>query len=559
MNGFRQAALTNHGPHRQTRAARAPAAVLLVLGFVLAGCTSWQNLAESAEPSSHFPPPGASGTELSEPTRLTKLELDLWSSPEFHRRFTESYIAETDIEPGITPKELEKMLTVKEHIGADEMDEAARILQKEVSRGGKDTNAVFRFTLGNIYFQQDRLPDALTEFRAAVKKHPKFRRAWRNLGIVYVRTEQFAEAVRALTKVVELGGGDALTYGLLGIAYSRTESYVPAESAFRMAVLLDPTTVDWKVGLAQSFLKQRRFAQAASLSENLIAERPDIVKLWEAQANAYIGLNEPLKAAESLEVVTLMGEASADVLNLLGNIYTNEGIADLAVGYYLRALRQDPQAKADSAIRAARVLTSQRAVAEAQELAEAVETLRGDSLDEKERVALLKLRARIAVASGVGTEEHIRILEKILEIAPLDGETLLLLGQHWARAAVEAGKKADVAEAEAKRAAEAAEEAGPEEAAAKTEASEQAGAAARAAREKALNKSYRAATYFERATDLEGQKGVKADALVYHAQMLVNLGKPEEAVPLLKEAEEIRHRQNVKEYLDNIVAILKRG
>ena len=53
----------------------------------------------------------------------------------------------------------------------------------------------------------------------------------------------------ALVKVVELGGADALTYGLLGYAHAGNDRPVAGESAYRMAILLDPATGPALVGL----------------------------------------------------------------------------------------------------------------------------------------------------------------------------------------------------------------------------------------------------------------------------------------------------------------------
>jgi tetratricopeptide (TPR) repeat protein len=110
-----------------------------------------------------------------------------------------------------------------------------------------------------------------------------------------------------------------------------------------MAVLLDPATLDWKVGLASSVLKQERYAEAVSLFNNLIADDPDRADLWLYQANAYIGLNQPLKAAINYELVDRMDQSTAKSLNKLGDIYVNQELFETAVNAYIRAFEKDPQ------------------------------------------------------------------------------------------------------------------------------------------------------------------------------------------------------------------------
>ncbi|MEW6744605.1 MAG: TonB family protein [Planctomycetota bacterium] len=424
---------------------------------------------------------------------LTGAELAIWNNPDFKRRFTESYIAETEVEPAVTVLEREQMNEVLELMASDRADKAVGLLEKH---RGEAASAVFDFTLANIYFQKEQLEPALEAYQAALAKFPRFRRAWRNLGLIRVRQSDFTNAVPALTRVLELGGNDAITYGLLGYSCSNVEDYVAAESAFRMATLLDPGTMDWRMGLARSLFKQERFADAVALCDPLIAGQPERADLWLLQANAYVGLNQPLKAAENLELVDRLGRAGGDSLNMLGDIYVNEELFDLAVESYTSALERDPASGPDRALRAVKVLAARGAYQESRQLLESIEALRGDRLAPAERKELLKLRARVAVAEGAGDEE-VRVLEEIVELDPLDGEALILLGQHCSRVG-------------------------------------------------ALEK---AVFYFERAASMEAYE---ADAKVRHAQLLVGQGRYAEALPLLRSAQALKPRENTQEYLEQV-------
>lgn len=325
---------------------------------------------------------------------------------------------------------------------------------------------------------------------------PERRRAWRNLGLTYIRESAFEKALPALSRVVELGGGDAITYGLLGFANSSVGNHTAAESAYRMAILLDPATMDWKMGLARSFFKQERFAEAVTLTGDLIAQHPDQADLWLLQANAYIGLKQPLKAAENYEFLDRLGKSTVDSLNTLGDIYVNEEIFDLAVNAYIRAMDKSPQGNPERALRAAKVLTARGALSQTRQLIEHIETVYGDRLATDDRKDLLKLQARLAVAKGASDEE-VRILEKIVTLDPLDGEALILLGQH-------SGREGKI--------------------------------------EKAI-------FYYERAASLEK---FEAEAKIRHAQLLVKQGHYEEALPLLRRAQQLKPRDNVQEYLEQV-------
>lgn len=439
--------------------------------------------------------------ELSPKTHLSDAELKIWNDPAFQKQFADSYIAETEIEPRVTADERDQMLKVLEYISSDKLDDAEKLLQKEIARN-EAISAVFDFTLANIYFQQEKLDVASEGYQNAVQKYPKFRRAWKNLGLIYVRQGDFEKAVPAMTRVVELGGGDAITYGLLGFSYASIGNSLSAESAYRMAILLDPKTLDWKMGLARSFFKQERFPEAVALCGHLIKDNPDRADLWLLQANAYIGSNQPLKAAEIFELVDHLGHSTVESLNTLGDIYINQELYSMATDAYIHAMDKAAGYNPQRAIRSAKVLIARGAFSETRRVIEEIENRFSDRLETETKKDLLKLQARLAVADGSGDDEEVRVLEKIVELDPLDGEALILLGQHSGR----------------------------------------------------TGNTEKAIFYFERAAAIEKYE---ADAKVRHAQLLVQKGKYNEALPLLRRAQQVKPRENIQEYLEQVERVAK--
>jgi tetratricopeptide (TPR) repeat protein len=428
-----------------------------------------------------------------EQATLTPAELSVFNDAAFERRFAESYLAETDIEPKLIEAERKVMLEVLKAIQADQMDQALALLEQTRSDA---SSATIDFTIANIHFQAERFDDAATAYEKAVEKFPKFRRAWKNLALIRVREGDFRKALPALVKVVELGGADALTYGLLGYAHAGNDSPVAAESAYRMAILLDPATRDWKLGLAKSFFKQNRFADAVALTGELLKETPDAADLWLLQANALLGQGAAMKAAQNYEIVDRLGRSTVDSLNMMGDIYINEGLYSLAADCYGRAMGMTPRSPAERPLRAVKVLVARGASDDAARLIGRVEETYGKDLAEAERMDILKMKARMAVAKGAGDEEA-RILGEIVALDPLDGEALILLGQYHARA----------------------------------------------------GDAEQAVFMYERAQKLEK---FEADAKVRHAQLLVGEGKYADALPLLRSAQQIRPRENIQQYLDQV-------
>lgn len=349
--------------------------------------------------------------------------------PEFRRRFALSYLSETDIEPSLTADEREEMMSIMGLIQKERFLEAAQILGEDID---KDASAVFDFTLANIRFQQDELDLAVKSYEKAIAKFPKFRRAWENLAQIYYRRGDYDSAVDALSHVIEYGGASGVVYGLLGVSHSRLGDDISAESAFRLATMLDPHNKNWRMGLAESFFGQKRYADAASLFGSLIKDDPDNARMWLAQGEAYARMGLAMKAAENFEIVDHLGGSSADSLQNLGDIYSNEKLYDLAVSAYLRAIAKKPTLKLGRILRAARFLVANAALEETNELLEGIDARLGSKIEEGDKKEILKIRARLAVARGEG-EEEAAILAKVVELDPLDGDALILLGRYHSR------------------------------------------------------------------------------------------------------------------------------
>lgn len=417
----------------------------------------------------------------------------IWNDPTFQKQFVGAYGINADVEPRITPDEV-KLLEKVRPLMTDELAKAEALLAKSIVPA---SSAVLDFTLGGIQFQQDRIEDARQNYERAVAKFPSFRRAWRNLGLIHAKAGSFDDAIRAFTKMIELGGGDSYSYGLLGYAYSSKLDYQAAEAAYRNALLLQPDNTEWRLGLTRCVYKQNKFQDAAALLDVLIERFPDKTEFWMLQAQTFLGMKQPLRAAENIEALELLGRADAENLNVLGDIYAGEALYDLAARAYRRAIEAGPNQPVARALRATELLAARGANAQARSVAAKIHDAWKDQLPDADSRKLLKLEARLAIAEGDERSDTATVLEELVRLDPLDGEALLLLGQHHVK----------------------------------------------------LGEPDRAIFYFERAESLEA---FEVNARVRHAQALVGLGRYADAVPLLRRAQELRPREDVARYLEQV-------
>jgi tetratricopeptide (TPR) repeat protein len=417
----------------------------------------------------------------------------IWNDPVFQKQFIGGYGINSDIEPRVTPDEVAVLEKVRP-LMAQDLPKAEETLKKQIK---PDCSAILDFTLGGIYFQQDKMAEALDNYRKAVTKFPSFRRAWRNIGLIHTRDSKYDEAIGAFTKMIELGGGDAYAFGLLGYAYEAKQDYQAAEVAYRNALLLQPENIQWRIGLTRCVIKQQKFEDAVTLLEVLIARNPEQAAFWLLQAQAYLGMKQPLKAAENLEAVDRLGKATVEGLYTLGDIYVSESLTDLAQRAYRRAIDVDANQPLARPLRSAETLASRGALAQARQITARIREVWDKRMEEADRRKVLKLEARLSMAEGGSSAETAGVLEEVVKLDPLDGEALMLLGQHYSR----------------------------------------------------QNEPDRAILYYERAESIEA---FEATAKIRHAQVLVGMRRYAEAIPLLRRAQEVKPREDVQKYLEQV-------
>jgi tetratricopeptide (TPR) repeat protein len=422
----------------------------------------------------------------------------IWNDPTFQKQFIGAYGINADVEPRVTPEAV-KILEKVRPLMANDLPKAEATLVKAMK---PDCSAILDFTLGSIQFQQERMADALATYQRAVTKFPSFRRAWRNVGLINARDGKFDDAIHSFTRMIELGGGDSYSYGLLGFAYASKQDYQAAEAAYRNALLLQPENTEWRLGLTRCVFKQNKYEDAAALLDVLIDRYPDNADFWMLQAQTYLGMKQPLKAAENLEALDLLGKASADSLQTLGDIYINENLMDLASRAYRRAIDADLKQPLTRPLRGAEMLAARGALAQARTVTAHIHEVWDSKMEEAERRKLLKLDARLSMANGEGNAEVAAVLEEIVKLDPLDGEALMLLGQHYSK----------------------------------------------------QSEPDRAIFYYERAESIES---FEAGAKIRHAQVLVGLGRYGDALPLLRRAQELKPRDDIARYLEQVERISK--
>ena len=416
----------------------------------------------------------------------------LWENPEFQKEFTASYGVLSGYEPSLNSDEKDRLRTLIKII-KDKPEKAIISLQEQIK---PNDSAAFDFILANLYFQDGQLEQAEKNYKQAVAKYPSFRRAYKNLGLLNIQEGDFESAIQFISKSMELGEVDGRAYGLLGYSYLTEGLYFPAEAAYRQAILMQPELLDWKLGLARCLLEMGQFQDAAGIFDTLINGDPDNADYWTLQGNAFLGMDDTLKAARNLEVIRRMDAANIETLSLLGDIYMNNNMPNLALSAYVDAAEMAKDKDIQLLIKSAEVLAQTGNFEQSDVIISMIRADFSEAVEDKDDLKLLTYEAKIARATG-DDERAAVLLVQIIERDLLNGEAIIELAKYYA----DQGKL-------------------PE-----------------------------AFTRFEQAQKI---RKYERSALVAHAQTLVNNKQYNEAVPLLYRALRIESDRNLKDYTDRV-------
>lgn len=436
------------------------------------------------------------------PSHQAPYALQLWSDPGFARYFVGTYANIPDVEPVLKDADKE-ILQQLLPLMAKPLD-AIQFLSKIVSN--KDCNAIFDFQVASLYLDNGMVDPSEKWFQSALQKSPTFRRAWRGLGMAQVKASKWKESVASLGKAIGLGIQDGPTYGLLAYSLLALERASSAESAYQQALMFDPDSLDWKMGLVRAQLKQLKAAEAAALCDEILRDNPDRVELLSLQAEAYIAMKENAKATENLEILIRGGQAKGEDMKRLGDIYlaTNEpALALSAFTRWMERADKNPTEDIPHIVKVAENLSAQSALPEAALLLTKAKQISDKQLPAEVEAKMLKVEARLQMSAGKG-DAAAPILQRVVELNPMDGSALMLLGQYFAD----------------------------------------------------TKDSVKATAYYERATKI---KETEPDALIRLGQLNISDGKLAEALPLLKRSNDLKPRDGVQKLIQDLEKFLKKS
>lgn len=418
------------------------------------------------------------------------LSENTWSNPEFVDRFMGSFGVDTDKSPSVSTEEGAVFRQVSQ-VGSNP-SAAVSLLRQNIT---SESSGAMDFALANFLLQQGNLGAAIASYNNAIRKFPNFGRAYKNLGLAYIQQKNYRQALPNLTKSLEILGGDGGLFGLIGFCHLNNENYGPALDAYKLALVFEPGSRDWRLGQLKALQNLRQYGEVENIIYRYIEENPAEPEFWLQQANAFIAQRKYAEAAANFEVVKLLGAADRKMYVLLGDIYVNLNAASLALEPYEKALATG-EVEAEDALSLAKILSRRLPANELKSFLSTITTTYGESLNQENELTLLTLKA----GNALSMDDKVTAMDMLSQVVakdPLNGSALLTLGSYYMR-------EDDLV--------------------------------------KALN-------YYERATKVES---VQVEALLGCARVLVKQSEYIQAINRLKEAQLIEDQVFIAQYINTL-------
>ena len=213
-------------------------------------------------------------------------------------------------------------------------------------------------TLGSLYEDAGRLPEALALLQRAIELDPLYAEAQNNLGNVLVKLGRVDEAIDRFRRSLVLRAERPTVLNNLGNALMQA-GRVPEGIAQLEAVLrLDPGFDSARYNLANTLAQAGRLAEALPYYEAYLERHRGDAEAFSNYGNALLEFGRRAEALDALATALHLRPTSAEMHNNLGAALAQSGRLKEALREFREAVRLDPaftRAK-ENADRAARQL-----------------------------------------------------------------------------------------------------------------------------------------------------------------------------------------------------------
>lgn len=344
-----------------------------------------------------------------------------WNSEGFLKAFHASYRTNARIEPYITSEEKSVLLEMQQLMARGARQEAIQALKSSPKTQG---SAALNFNLGNLYFEEGQLEAARNSYQKSLKLYPSFRRAHKNLGLVFMRLENIEQAQPCFVEAVQLGDMSGSTLGLLGYCHAQGENHASALQAYQLARLTEPENASWMAGVAQSLLAMDKLREGLAMIAEVYKLRPKEDGYAQLYVHALIQNEQNDKAIAVLELLRKQQRLTFPQRCQLAQLHCASGDMRMAQPRIEELLNANDSF---AIIPFLNVIESLGAMGEWRlvlDLLQKIEVYERNPAEE-EKFQHIHVRSM----AHLGMPEAAPMLASLLDVEPLDGELLVLMAK----------------------------------------------------------------------------------------------------------------------------------
>ena len=211
--------------------------------------------------------------------------------------------------------------------------------------------------LGDIYFRQGKMLEALDLYEEALRKYPAYIPTYLQLGIIYTKRKRFKDAVEVYKKALERDPKNQVAYQNLSATLLQAQNIMGAMKILDLAyketklekfktILEDLKNKLEKNEKIKNLLKEGKTEEAGQLLKNDVAQNPESILALTNLGAFYFGQKQYEKVVDLLSPVLEKNTSTANhILNMYNNVataYTHLDDTKSAIKVLKQALKLNP-------------------------------------------------------------------------------------------------------------------------------------------------------------------------------------------------------------------------
>jgi Flp pilus assembly protein TadD/peroxiredoxin len=223
------------------------------------------------------------------------------------------------------------------------LDHAVAAFKQVVAAKPNDPEAYYN--LGTLYLRKNQPADAQNYLEQTVKLRPDYPEAWNNLGMIAVQQNQPEAATGNFKQSLKLRPNYTVALLNLGNLYRRQGNNSQAANLLTKALALEPENPEANYSLGMLYARQNNFARAIELLQNATRFRPDYSEAWNNLGVIHVRQGHNTEAEQSFrQCIAVAPNFDQAYLNL-ANLYMLSNDKEKARAVLQSLLRLQPNHK----------------------------------------------------------------------------------------------------------------------------------------------------------------------------------------------------------------------